>query len=126
MMRFKQIAMMAACALVITCLAWGDTSQPFKFKPVVRNGDAAPVPPQLGSILEFAFNDEGQVALIGDGGLMLKSGSQTVPIAAAGDSAPGGGLFFSVDAPSLGPQGQVVFRGNVAFPGTYGLYLFSN
>ena len=27
----------------------------FKFKEVVQAGDAAPVPPQLGSVLEFGF-----------------------------------------------------------------------
>ena len=36
----------------------------FKFKEVVQTGDAAPVPPQLGSVLEFAFSDQGNVALI--------------------------------------------------------------
>lgn len=127
-MKFKQIAMIAACAVATSSSIWGDeTPQPaFKFKPVVRAGDAAPVPPQLSSVLEFAFNDQGQVALVGDGGLILKSGSQTIPIAAVGDSAPGGGFFFSVSSPSLGPQGQLVFRGNVAFPGVSGLYMFSN
>ncbi len=47
----------------------------FKFKPVVRAGNSAPAPPRLSSILEFAFGDQGQVAIIGDGGLILKSGS---------------------------------------------------
>ena len=53
----------------------------FKFKEVVRTGDAAPVPPQLGSVLEFAFSDQGNVALIADGGLILKSGTTVIPIA---------------------------------------------
>jgi len=111
----------------MSSLAQGDSSKSsFKFKPVVRTGDAAPVPPQLSSVLEFTFNDQAQVALIADGGLILRSGSQIIPIAATGDSAPGGGLFFSVDVPSVSPQGQVVFRGNVAFPGTSGLYSFAN
>src|SRR6185312_15075285 len=48
------------------------------------------------------------------------------PVVRTGDAAPGGGLFFSVDVPSVSPQGQVFFRGNVAFPGTSGLYSFSN
>jgi hypothetical protein len=98
----------------------------FKFKEVVRSGDAAPVPPQLGSVLEFAFSDQGNVALIADGGLILKSGSAITPIAGPGDSAPGGGAFFSFTQPSLGPNGQVAFVANASFPSTSGVYLFSN
>lgn len=126
-MTLRTITLLTVCALGLSCLAQGDSPQPvFKFKPVVRTGDVAPVPPQLSSILEFSFNDQGQIALLGDGGLILQSSSQTIPIAATGDTAPGGGLFFSVDVPSVSPQGQVFFRGNVAFPGTSGLYSFSN
>ena len=98
----------------------------FKFKEVVPTGDAAPVPPQLGSVLEFAFSDQGTIALIADGGLILKSGSTVIPIAGPGDSAPGGGLFFSFTQPSLGPQGQLAFVANASFPSTSGVYLFSN
>src|SRR5690242_11663728 len=78
----------------------------FKVKEVVQTGDVAPVPPQLGSVLEFAFSDRGNVALIADGGLILKSGSAVIPIAGPGDVAPGGGVFFSFTQPSIGPQGQ--------------------
>lgn len=98
----------------------------FKFKEVVQSGDTAPVPPQLGSVLEFAFSDQGNVALIADGGLILKSGSAVIPIAGPGDAAPGGGLFLSFTQPSVGPQGQVAFIGNASFPSTGGVYLFSN
>jgi hypothetical protein len=126
-MKLNQIAAVALCALALSSVARGDASQlPFKFKSVVRAGDPAPVPPQLGSVFEFAFNDQGQVALVADGGLILKSGSQTTVVAGIGDSAPGGGFFFSATSPALGPQGQLVFRGNVAFPGVSGLYSFSN
>lgn len=125
-MKFMSVTILAVWALS-TSLAWGGGPQPsFKFKPVVQAGDLAPVPPQLSSVLEFAFDNQGQVALIGDGGLILKSGSQIIPIAAPGDTAPGGGRFVLVDAPSLGTQGQVVFRGDVNFPGTSGLYSFAN
>jgi hypothetical protein len=98
----------------------------FKFKEVVQAGDAAPVPPQLGSVLEFAFSDQGNIALIADGGVILKAGSAVLPIAGPGDSAPGGGMFFSFTQPSLGPQGQVAFIANASFPSTSGVYLFSN
>src|ERR1051326_6167967 len=99
----------------------------FKFKPVVRAGDAAPVPPAIGSILNFSFNDQGQVALIADGGVVLKSGDQVTPIVGPGDPAPGGGVFFVLDVPSVGPQGQVIFRGETtAFPTTSGLFEFAN
>jgi hypothetical protein len=99
----------------------------FKFKPVVRAGDIAPVPPQIGSTLNFTFNDQSQVALIADGGIILKSGDQVTPIVGPGDPAPGGGIFFVLDVPSLGPQGQVIFRGGTtAFPTTSGLFEFAN
>jgi hypothetical protein len=103
------------------------TSSAFKFKPLVRTGDAAPVPPQVGSILNFSFNDQAQVALIADGGIVLKSGSQVTPIVGLGDPAPGGGVFFNLDVPSVGPQGQVVFRGETTvFPTTSGLFEFAD
>ena len=99
----------------------------FKFKPVVRAGDAAPVPAAIGSILNFSFNDQGQVALIADGGVVLKSGSQITPIVGPGDPAPGGGIFFVLDVPSVGPHGEVIFRGGTtAFPTTSGLFEFAN
>lgn len=102
-------------------------SSAFKFKPVVRAGDAAPVPPAIGSILNFSFNDQGQVALIADGGVVLKSGGLVTPIVGPGDPAPGGGVFFVLDVPTVGPQGQVVFRGETtAFPTTSGLFEFAN
>jgi hypothetical protein len=116
-------------ALVFTALLAAQTlsaQSQFKFKEAVRSGDAAPVPPQLGSVLEFAFSDQGNVALIADGGVILKSGSAVIPIAGPGDSAPGGGAFFSFTQPSLGPQGQVAFIANASFPSTSGVYFFSN
>ncbi|HEX5434941.1 MAG TPA: choice-of-anchor tandem repeat NxxGxxAF-containing protein [Candidatus Angelobacter sp.] len=121
-----QLILIAVCLLAMSPSAMASDSQAFKFKPVVQAGDAAPVPAQLSSVDEFAFNDQGQVALLGDGGIILKSGADVIPIAATGDFAPGGGVFLSVDAPSLGPDGQVVFAANVTFPGTSGLYSFSN
>lgn len=98
----------------------------FKFKEVVQSGDAAPVPSQLGSVLEFAFSDQGNVALVADGGVILKSGSAVIPIAGPGDAAPAGGVFFSFTQPSLNPQGQVAFVAGASFPSTSGVYLFSN
>lgn len=126
-MNLRKIASIAIVAIAIALSVPSVSAQSaFKFKPVARTGDIAPVPPQLSSVLEFTFSDQGQVALIGDGGLILKSGSQITPIAAIGDQAPGGGFFFSLDVPSIGPQGQVIFRGNAAFPSTSGLDVFAN
>lgn len=125
-MRLKLAAVVIFCALAGASMAWADgTQSPITFRSIVRSGDAAPVPAQLSSVLESAFDDKGNVALSADGGIILKSGAQTIPIVGTGDTAPGGGFFFSVDVPSLSPQGQVVFRGNVSFPGTSGLYEFS-
>ena len=102
----------------------------FKFKEVVQAGDSAPVPPQIGSVLEFAFSDQGNIALIADGGLILKSGNTVIPIAGPGDPAPGGGVFLSFSGPSIGPQGQVVFTAGSslpsASPSTAGAYVFFN
>ena len=124
-MKPKRIGSALVLATLLAAQSLHAQSQ-FKFKEVVQSGDAAPVPPQLGSVLEFAFSDQGNIALIADGGLILKSGSAVIPIAGPGDSAPGGGEFFSFTQPSLGPQGQVVFVANASFPSTSGVYLFSN
>jgi hypothetical protein len=98
----------------------------FKFKEVAQAGDNAPVPPQLSSVLEFSFNNQAQVALIADGGIILKSGNDVIPIAGPGDTAPGGGIFFSFTAPSLGPQGQVSFSAGATFPSASAAYLYAN
>ncbi|PYP91854.1 MAG: hypothetical protein DMG65_06005 [Candidatus Angelobacter sp. Gp1-AA117] len=101
----------------------------YKFKKVFETGDAAPVPQQLGSVLESNFDDDGRVALIADGGLILKSGDHIIPVAGPGDSAPGGGTFLSLTTPSLGPQGQILFTALVGFSdGTVAsrAFLYSN
>src|ERR1044071_479137 len=123
--RFVPIAIIAMAVLLSVPSISAQTA--FKFKPVVRAGDIAPVPPQIGSTLNFTFNDQSQVALIADGGIILKSGGQVTAIVGPGDPAPGGGIFFVLDVPSLGPQGQVIFRGGTtAFPTTSGLFEFAN
>jgi hypothetical protein len=88
-------------------------------------GEAAPVPSTLSSISLFSFNDQGQVAFIADGGLLLKSAAGISIIAAFGTHAPGGGIFLSADMPAINNNGQVVFRGQVTSPGKSGLFLFS-
>ncbi len=130
-MNYKKVVSSTVIALSLLLQVASAPAQtapsPFKFKPVVRAGDPAPVPPQIGSILNFSFNDQAQVALIADGGIILKSGNQVTPIVGLGDPAPGGGVFFNLDVPSLGPQGQVVFHGGTtAFPSTSGLFEFAN
>lgn len=124
-MNTKRIGIAFALATLLAAPALLAQSQ-FKFKEVVQSGDAAPVPPQLGSVLEFAFSDQGNIALIADGGLILKSGGTVTPIAGPGDFAPGGGLFLSFTQPSIGRQGQVAFVAGASFPSTSGVYLFSN
>ena len=126
-MNDRRITKLAAVIFALVLLASSATAQTaFKFKPIARTGDVAPVPAQISSILNNDFNDQAQVAVIADGGLILKSGNQITPIAAIGDPAPGGGFFFVLDVPTLGPQGQVLFRGSASFPSTSGLDLFSN
>ena len=118
-----------AITLFLATLLTGQTlfaQSKFKVKEVVQAGDAAPVPPQIGSVLEFAFSDSGNIALIADGGLILKSGNTMVPIAGPGDAAPGGGVFLSFQGPSIGPQGQVMFVANASFPSPGGVYLYSS
>jgi hypothetical protein len=111
-MNLKRFLPIATIAMAILLSVPSISAQSaFKFKPVVRAGDAAPVPPEIGSILNFSFNDLGQTALIADGGIVLRSGGQVTPIVGPGDPAPGGGIFFVLDVPSVGPKGQVIFRG---------------
>ncbi len=126
-MNYKIVLRIAAVIFgMMVSISNGHAQTTFKFKPVVRTGDAAPVPAQLGSVLEFTFNDQAQAALIADGGLILKSGNQITPIVAPGDPAPGGGIFVSIDAPVLGSQGQIAFRGADTFPSSFGLFEFAN
>src|SRR5205814_7368877 len=104
-MTYNKIALAAVtmCMVLSASIASAQTTQTtFKFKPVVRAGDPAPVPPQVGSILNFAFNDQAQVVVIADRGIVLKSGAQITPIVGPGDPAPGGGIFFVLDVPTLG------------------------
>lgn len=128
-MNSSRIATAFVLATLLSAPALLAQSQ-FKFKEVVQAGDAAPVPPQIGSVLEFAFSDQGNIALIADGGLILKSGNAVVPIAGPGDPAPGGGVFLSFSGPSIGPQGQVAFTAGSSLPSappsTAGAYVFSN
>ena len=124
-MRLNKVAVLSVLvAIFATQTIFAQSS--FKFKEVVQAGDNAPVPPQLSSVLELAFNDQAQVALIADGGVILKSGNDVVPIAGPGDTAPGGGVFFSFTTPSLGPQGQVVFSAGATFPSVSAAYLYAN
>jgi hypothetical protein len=95
------------------------------FRLAAITGETAPVPSTLSSISLFSFNDQGQVAFIADGGLLLKSAAGTSVIAAFGTHAPGGGIFLSADMPAINNNGEVVFRGQVTFPGKSGLFLFS-
>src|SRR5256885_10519688 len=124
-MRLKKIAVLSVLvAMFATQTIFAQSN--FKFKEVVQAGDNAPVPPQLSSVLELSFNDQAQVALIADGGVILKSGNDVIPIAGPGDTAPGGGVFFSFTTPSLGPQGQVIFSAGATFPSVSAAYLYAN
>jgi len=124
-MRLRKIVLLNFLAVMFSAQTIFAQSQ-FKFKEVAQAGDNAPVPPQLSSVLEFSFNNQAQVALIADGGIILKSGNDVIPIAGPGDTAPGGGVFFSFTAPSLGPQGQVSFSAGATFPSASAAYLYAN
>src|SRR5690242_21579708 len=102
-MRTRKIAIFIFLAATFAAAQTLLAQSQFKFKQVIQSGDSAPVPPQLGSILDFSFNDQAQIAVIADGGLILKSGDTVVPIAGPGDAAPGGGAFFTFTHPSVGP-----------------------
>ena len=123
-MTSKRIAV-GIVSLIALLAASAPAQTRFKFDPVVQAGDLAPVPPQLGSILEFSSNDHGDLAVIGDGGLFIKSGQGITVVVGPNDPAPGGGTFLSEEFPLINSQGQVFFRGSVTFPGTSGLFLFS-
>src|SRR6476660_5323957 len=125
-MRLRRISVLSLLVAMFAAQTIFSPSQ-FKFKEVAQAGDNAPVPPQLSSVLEFSFNNQAQVALIADGGIILKSGNDVVPIAGPGDTAPGGGVFFSFNQPSLGPQGQVAFSAGATFPSaSAAAYLYAN
>ena len=122
----KRIAKLAAVTLAIVFSISNVSAQTaFKFKPVVRTGDNAPVPQQLSFVSSFSLNSQGQAAFIGDGGLFLRSGGNNTIVAAFGDIAPGGGSFISVSSPSISSAGQIVFRGETTSPSPSGLFLFS-
>jgi hypothetical protein len=120
-----KFSVLTTFGLVVLLAASAPAQTTFKFNPVIRAGDAATAPPKLGSILEFSSNEQGSVAVIGDGGLFIKSNHNITVVAAPGDPAPGGGFFLSEENPFINSQGDVVFRGNVSFPSTSGLFLFS-
>jgi len=122
--KFAVLTLLAAIFAAQTAFA----QSAYKFKKVFETGDAAPVPPQLGSVHEFDFDDQGRVAMIADGGVVLKSGDQIIPVAGPGDPAPGGGTFLSFTTPSLGPQGQIAFTALVSLPDTVAsrVFLYSN
>jgi hypothetical protein len=126
-MKSRKFAVLTLLAAIFAAQA-AFAQSAYRFKKVFETGDAAPVPPQLGSVLEFNFDDQGRVALIADGGLILKSGDQIIPVAGPGDPAPGGGTFFSFTMPSLGAQGQIAFTAVVSLPGTVAsrAFLYSN
>jgi len=95
----------------------------YNFRTLVRTGDLSPVPHRLSDILEFSFNDKGQVAYVGDGGLFFRSGQRVGVLAGFGEPAPGGGKFAYADTVGLNSAGQIVFRGEVTSPSKSGLFL---
>jgi hypothetical protein len=119
----KQIV--ASIVLLAICLvAPGASAQAnFTLKQILKTGDDAPVPNLLSFVRQMSFNNQGQVAFIGDGGLFLKTGGTLTLLAAPGDAAPGGGTFLQISTPSINSAGQVVFAGAATKSG--GLFLFS-
>ena len=97
----------------------------FDLSSIARPGDAAAVPPELGSVHSPSLNDLGDVAFEAGGAVFLHSKGTTRVLAAFGDPAPGGGTFTNARLPSLNAQGQVAFVGLVAPPGHSGIFLFT-
>lgn len=121
------IAVASPLFLLLGLMASAPAQTRFKFDPVVRTGDAAPVPPNLGSILEFSSNQQGDVAVIGDGGLFIKAKDKITVITAPGDPSPVGGVFLDETAPLINSQDEVIFRAEVTSPDTFGgLFRYSN
>src|SRR5262249_10004141 len=81
------------------------------------------VPKLLSFVDQISFNNQGQAAFIGDGGLFLKTGDTLTLLAAPGDAAPGGGAFLQISTPSINSAGQGVFAGFAHK--NAGLFLFS-
>ena len=90
----------------------------YKLQKVLGTHDVAPVPAQLSQIVEYWFNDKGEVAYIADNGVLFRSGQKTRIIAAAGMDAPGGGYFLSGEGVFLNDAEQILFHGEVSYPGS--------
>ncbi len=121
------VVAVAAPLLLLGLVASAPAQTRFKFDPVVRAGDPAPAPPTLGSILEFSSNQQGDVAVIGDGGLFIKAKDKITVITAPGDPSPVGGVFLDETMPLIDSQDRVLFRADVtSFDTSGGLFLFSN
>jgi hypothetical protein len=97
----------------------------YNFRELVGIGTPAPVPPLLSSVVEFSFNDEGDVAYIGDNGLFLRRDKEVKLIAEFGRPAASVGKFRLADSIALNSVGDLVFRGEVDPPDHSGLFLFS-
>jgi hypothetical protein len=119
----KQIAVSIALLAVCVAAASASAQTSFTLKQILKTGDDAPVPNQLSFVEQMSFNNQGQAAFIGDGGLFLKTGDTLTLLAAPGDRAPGGGTFVQVSTPSINSAGQVVFAGFAT--SNAGLFLFS-
>src|SRR5271170_4211492 len=99
------------------------SAQPtYTFRKLVSTDSAAPAPELLSDVLEYSFNDKGQVAYVGDGGLFFRSGQTVSVLAEFGHAAPGSGKFSLVDTVALNSAGEIVFRGYVTSPSTAGLF----
>jgi hypothetical protein len=101
---------------------------------------AIPQPPGVVDTTNPMINNRGDVAFpggfypfgqgLGLGGIYLRSGGNTVTIAATGGAAPGGGHFNFITAASSGSQITMNNRGDVAFDaatdtGDEAVYLYS-
>jgi hypothetical protein len=120
----RRIGFILAAFLVLFPTIQLSAQTAYNFKKLVSTGNLAPVPPRLSDILEFSFNDKSQIAYVGDGGLLFRSGQTVSIIAGYGHVAPGGGKFIYADTVGLNSLGQIVFRGEVTSPSTSGLFLY--
>lgn len=122
MLRRIGVVLITFCAFFTTIHSSAQTT--YTFKKLANTGNAAPAPPLLSEISEFAFNDKGQVAYVGDNAVFFRSGQNVSIVANFGHPAPGGGNFTYGDNLALNSAGQLVFREGVTLPGTSGLFYF--
>ena len=126
-LRFSRSAFSVVVAIAAGLIVAADirAQEAFTVQAVARDGDPAPVAPVLVRASTPALNNRGQIAFLGDGGLLLASEGALHVVAAPGDPAPDGGRFTLISSPSLNDAGELAFVASVTAPGRSGVYVYS-